>query len=103
VQRKSIFFRVNLFAVLIYHQTGGKPAGSCTAALFLKAFVDGLDAGEGKEPPLKWAHIDIAGTMEVCFYLICLEFFILKLVLLSGYEGNALLGEGFDGSSDSVS
>ncbi|KAK0500947.1 hypothetical protein EDD18DRAFT_1146702 [Armillaria luteobubalina] len=42
--------------------TGGRPAGACTAALFLKAFVEGID---GDEPSLKWAHIDIAGTMEV--------------------------------------
>ncbi|KAK0473103.1 cytosol aminopeptidase family, catalytic domain-containing protein [Armillaria novae-zelandiae] len=41
--------------------TGGRPAGSCTAALFLKAFVEGID---GDKPSLKWAHIDIAGTME---------------------------------------
>jgi hypothetical protein len=37
-------------------QTGGRPAGSCTAALFLKAFVP--------EELVRWAHIDIAGTME---------------------------------------
>ncbi|KAJ7696756.1 cytosol aminopeptidase family, catalytic domain-containing protein [Mycena rosella] len=43
--------------------TGGKPAGSCTAALFLKAFVHGLEPTDGKAP-LAWAHIDIAGTME---------------------------------------
>ncbi|KAJ7608200.1 leucine aminopeptidase [Roridomyces roridus] len=43
--------------------TGGKPAGACTAALFLKAFVHGLEPEEGKEA-LKWAHVDIAGTME---------------------------------------
>ncbi|KAJ7083340.1 leucine aminopeptidase [Mycena belliarum] len=42
---------------------GGKPAGSCTAALFLQAFVHGLEPVEGKAP-LAWAHIDIAGTME---------------------------------------
>ncbi|KAH8825577.1 leucine aminopeptidase, partial [Flagelloscypha sp. PMI_526] len=35
--------------------TGGKPAGSCTAALFLSHFP--VDKS-------KWAHIDIAGTME---------------------------------------
>lgn len=46
-------------------QTGGRPAGSCTAALFLKAFVDGIEAKDGKEAPLRWAHIDIAGSMEV--------------------------------------
>ncbi|KAJ7207566.1 leucine aminopeptidase [Mycena pura] len=45
--------------------TGGTPAGSCTAALFLQAFVhadaDGAGAGAA---PLAWAHVDIAGTME---------------------------------------
>ncbi|KAJ7894531.1 leucine aminopeptidase [Mycena leptocephala] len=44
--------------------TGGKPGGGCTAALFLKAFVHGLEPKDGS-PPLAWAHIDIAGTMEV--------------------------------------
>ncbi|KAG2119215.1 hypothetical protein BD769DRAFT_1481710 [Suillus cothurnatus] len=43
---------------------GGKPGGSCTAALFLKAFVDGIEAKDGQEPSVRWAHIDIAGTME---------------------------------------
>ncbi|KAJ7292609.1 leucine aminopeptidase [Mycena rebaudengoi] len=43
--------------------SGGKPGGSCTAALFLKAFVHGLEPAEGKTP-LAWAHIDIAGSME---------------------------------------
>ena len=32
--------------------SGGRPAGSCTAAMFLKEF-----AGD-----LPWAHLDIAGT-----------------------------------------
>jgi leucyl aminopeptidase len=32
--------------------TGGRPAGSITAAMFLKEFVDGVP----------WAHLDIAGT-----------------------------------------
>jgi len=44
--------------------TGGKPGGSCTAALFLKAFVDGIEAKDGGVAPVRWAHIDIAGTME---------------------------------------
>ncbi|KAI0283682.1 leucine aminopeptidase [Russula aff. rugulosa BPL654] len=45
--------------------TGGRPGGSCTAALFLKSFVDGIEPGTGDEKaPLRWAHIDIAGTME---------------------------------------
>ncbi|THU84241.1 leucine aminopeptidase [Dendrothele bispora CBS 962.96] len=49
--------------------TGGSPAGSCTAALFLKAFAEGAfvtseQEVNGEEPRMKWAHIDIAGTME---------------------------------------
>jgi len=44
--------------------TGGRPGGSCTAALFLKAFVDGIEAKDGGEVPLRWAHIDMAGVME---------------------------------------
>ena len=49
---------------VIMKQTGGRPGGSCTAALFLKAFVDGIEAKDGGEAPLRWAHIDIAGSME---------------------------------------
>lgn len=46
-------------------QTGGRPGGSCTAALFLKAFVDGIEAkDDGGEGPMRWAHIDIAGSAE---------------------------------------
>ncbi|QRV90477.1 leucine aminopeptidase [Ceratobasidium sp. AG-Ba] len=45
--------------------TGGRPAGSCTAALFLKSFVNGIESEEeGKEPAVRWAHVDIAGSME---------------------------------------
>ena len=48
-------------------QTGGKRAGCCTAALFLKSFVEGVEPAEtGEEPPVRWAHLDIAGSMEVC-------------------------------------
>jgi leucyl aminopeptidase len=35
-----------------FTNTGGRPAGSITAALFLKEFSGGLP----------WAHLDIAGT-----------------------------------------
>jgi leucyl aminopeptidase len=35
--------------------TGGRPAGSITAAMFLKEFTDNLP----------WAHLDIAGTAWV--------------------------------------
>ncbi|KAI0000471.1 cytosol aminopeptidase family, catalytic domain-containing protein [Russula vinacea] len=45
--------------------TGGRQAGSCTAALFLKPFVDGIEPGAGEDDaPLRWAHIDIAGAMQ---------------------------------------
>ncbi|KAM5537543.1 hypothetical protein V8D89_008870 [Ganoderma adspersum] len=45
--------------------TGGKRAGCCTAALFLKSFVEGVEPAEGAdEPSIRWAHIDIAGSME---------------------------------------
>ncbi|KZT63339.1 hypothetical protein DAEQUDRAFT_680563 [Daedalea quercina L-15889] len=46
---------------------GGRDAGSCTAALFLKSFVEGVELAEenaGGEPRVRWAHLDIAGTME---------------------------------------
>jgi aminopeptidase len=38
----------------------GRSGGACSAAAFLKEFVDGLD----KEDPIAWAHIDIAGVMD---------------------------------------
>ncbi|KAF9813945.1 hypothetical protein IEO21_05381 [Rhodonia placenta] len=44
---------------------GGRAAGSCTAALFLKAFVDGVDPAEdGATAAVRSAHLDIAGTIE---------------------------------------
>ena len=42
---------------------GGRSAGACTAALFLKSFVPDLEAEDG-EGKVRWAHIDMAGTME---------------------------------------
>jgi len=39
---------------------GGRPAGTITAALFLKKFVDGT-----KSPDYPWAHLDIAGTASI--------------------------------------
>ncbi|WFC98816.1 hypothetical protein MYAM1_001548 [Malassezia yamatoensis] len=45
--------------------TGGRPAGSATAAIFLKQFVVGLeDRAKGTKPSVDYAHIDIAGSME---------------------------------------
>ncbi|KAF7297466.1 Leucine aminopeptidase [Mycena indigotica] len=57
--------------------TGGKPGGSATAALFLKHFVHGL----GKT--IEWAHIDIAGTMEATRE---------KPYLLTGMTGSSVRG-----------
>jgi cytosol aminopeptidase len=60
-------------------QTGGRQAGSCTAALFLKPFVDGIEPGAGEDDaPLRWAHIDIAGAMQVntsCIMARCILMF----------------------------
>ncbi|KAF8761187.1 Cytosol aminopeptidase family, catalytic domain [Rhizoctonia solani] len=45
--------------------TGGKSAGSCTAALFLKSFVKGIASEDDQgEAAVRWAHVDIAGTMD---------------------------------------
>ena len=53
-------------------QIGGDDAGSCTAALFLKPFAEGIESKDGGDPTLKWAHIDIAGTKEVYLFIICI-------------------------------
>ncbi|KAJ3562229.1 hypothetical protein NP233_g9708 [Leucocoprinus birnbaumii] len=44
--------------------TGGRPAGSITAALFLKAFAEGCEPKDDQPATLNWAHLDIAGAME---------------------------------------
>ncbi|KAF8630945.1 hypothetical protein AX17_005302 [Amanita inopinata Kibby_2008] len=44
--------------------TGGRPGGSCTAALFLKPFAEGIEPKNGSVPSMSWAHLDIAGSME---------------------------------------
>ena len=34
--------------------------------MFLKSFVEGVEPADGAdEPTIRWAHIDIAGSMEV--------------------------------------
>jgi len=50
--------------VLNRDQTGGRPAGSITAAMFLKAFAEGAEPKDESPATLNWAHIDIAGIME---------------------------------------
>ncbi|KAI0364738.1 peptidase M17, leucyl aminopeptidase, partial [Pilatotrama ljubarskyi] len=45
--------------------TGGKRAGCCTAVLFLKSFVKGVERVNGvDEPAIQWAHLDISGSVE---------------------------------------
>jgi aminopeptidase len=74
------FWRMPLSEEYAWHITGSNAdlcninhagaglAGSSTAALFLKRFVDGLIV-DGEEPEDKtgltrWAHLDIAGVMD---------------------------------------
>ena len=45
-------------------QAGSRAAASVTAAMFLKHFVAGIEGKNGDEPTVRWAHLDIAGTME---------------------------------------
>ncbi|KAK4333894.1 Cytosol aminopeptidase family, catalytic domain-domain containing protein [Rhodotorula toruloides] len=49
--------------------TGGRLGGSCTAAIFLKRFVDGLivdgSDNENQDGLIRWAHLDIAGVMDL--------------------------------------
>lgn len=49
--------------------SGGRLGGSCTAAIFLKRFVDGLivdgSDNENQDDLIRWAHVDIAGTMDL--------------------------------------
>lgn len=49
--------------------SGGRLGGACTAAIFLKRFVDGLivdgSDNENQEGLIRWAHIDIAGTSHL--------------------------------------
>lgn len=46
--------------------TGGRPAGSATAAIFLKQFVVGLEERGAAEPKIRYSHLDIAGSMVSC-------------------------------------
>lgn len=50
--------------------TGGRAAGSATAAIFLKQFVVGLGERGGAAPTVRYAHLDIAGSM-VSFTTLC--------------------------------
>lgn len=61
--------------------TGGRPAGSCTAAIFLKQFVHGLEnRAKGESPRVRYAHMDIAGSMEAGVNTLC------------DYQGKGLTG-----------
>jgi len=50
--------------------TGGRYGGACTAAIFLKQFIAGLepkedDDGANDKPQIQYAHLDIAGVMSM--------------------------------------
>lgn len=51
--------------------SGGRLGGACTAAIFLKRFVDGLivdgSENENQEGLIRWAHIDIAGMSRLSY------------------------------------
>ena len=88
-------------------QTGGRPAGSCTAALFLKAFAEGSEAKDGQDARMKWAHIDIAGTMDVRKQLVERSLTADEFLDCSisthyyiGHETHALHGKRHDGTPD---
>ncbi|KAG2140992.1 hypothetical protein DEU56DRAFT_911485 [Suillus clintonianus] len=47
-EQSPILMRALLEFDVVFFQMGGKPAGACTGALFLKAFVDGTEAKDGQ-------------------------------------------------------
>ena len=63
--------------------------------------MDGIEAEDGKEAPLRWAHIDIAGTMEVRNMFVNMRYSGNDCVV--GNKAYTVLGEGNDGPSCSVS
>ena len=64
--------------------------------------MDGIEAKDGKEAPLRWAHIDIAGSMEVSKNFSAV-FRMLCITVLSGNTTHTILGDRHDGSPSSVS
>jgi len=70
----------------------------------LKAFVEGIEAEDGQEAQLRWAHIDMAGTMEVgSVNLYLIPRIVLSVYLVfQGHETDTIFGEGNDRSSRAV-
>lgn len=65
--------------------------------MFLKPFAAGIEAEDGQEPALKWAHIDIAGAMDVsllvCFHSrILIEDFLLQTNIMTSYMEKGMSG-----------
>ena len=67
----SFLFQRDRILERLLFDSGGRLGGACTAAIFLKRFVDGLivdgSDNENQEGLIRWAHIDIAG-MSPLFY-----------------------------------
>jgi hypothetical protein len=72
--------------------------------LFLKAFAEGSEAKDGQDARMKWAHVDIAGTMDVRVEVVW-QFMTDLTVLFPRvvYEAHTIHGEGHDRTSNSVS
>ena len=64
--------------------------------------MDGIEAKDGKEAPLRWAHIDIAGSMEVSENF-SVVFRVPCVTVLPDNAANTILGDGHDRSPSSVS
>lgn len=66
--------------------------------------MEGIEAEDGKEARLRWAHIDMAGTMEVgSVNLYLIPWIVLSMYLIfQGHETHTISGEGNDRSSRPV-
>jgi len=66
-----VSFSVRLDTERFHFDSGGRLGGACTAAIFLKRFVDGLivdgSDNENQEGLIRWAHIDIAGMSRLSY------------------------------------
>ena len=68
--------------------------------MFLKPFAYGIEAEEGQEPAMKWAHIDIAGAMEVSLVY---SHLVPGWLVIADHQHDLLSGEGYEWSPSPVS
>lgn len=67
--RSVVHSRRSDFSFSFPSQIGERYGGANIAAAFLKEFVHGLTGEEKDKTDIKWAHLDIAGTMDVSLEL----------------------------------